>query len=87
MRGRRDEWRTWKDTTGYIDAAFSGNRQHVARLCRACRCGLSMADSLHDLALLPVGGESKPHTLPWLEPKDTKLHDELQRELHVLTEW
>ncbi len=87
MRGRRDQWRTWRDTAGTIDANFSGNRQHIQRLCRACRAGLSMAESLHDLAILPVGGESKPHTLPWLEPADTKLHDELQRELHEIVEW
>jgi hypothetical protein len=61
-----DKWRTWEDALHEIDINYSGNRQHIKKLCRACRAGWKMSECLHDLALLPcLDVKSKPHELPW----------------------
>lgn len=70
-RRDRSSWRTWEDRKVDVSIKHAGSRIHVEKMCRACRSGLSLVESLHDLALIPATElESAPHRLPWLEDDD-----------------
>jgi hypothetical protein len=72
-------WRSWKQRDHEIDVNYSGKRQHVRSLCRACRNGSSMVECLHDLApVIPENVISVPHTLPWMDPKRVETWEILQ---------
>jgi hypothetical protein len=78
----RSEWRQWVDRPVKINAQQAGSRIHVPQICRTCQSGNMLLDmGLHDLSVLPErGGVSKPHRLPWLDPKSSHpdwIQDEL----------
>lgn len=82
LQGRRSEWRTWVDAPYSIDIKHSGNRQHIAPLCRACKQGYGFDESLHDMAIVPSRHyDSQPHVLPWLEVQDDR---KLRALIHML---
>jgi hypothetical protein len=82
-RKDRSVWRTWQDVPYEIDINYSGCRQHVRKICRACNQGLSLVEGLHDLAMVPARDESSaPHKLPWLEADDTDtLRERIRHEI------
>jgi hypothetical protein len=81
IRGRRDAWRTWEDQEYSIDIQRAGSRQHLTKLCRACRQGSKWDEALHDLAMImPNETESSPHKLPWLENDENSLQARLLQE-------
>lgn len=86
IRGRRKAWRTWEDADYTIDIAHSGSRQHLSKICRACKDSQSWDIALHDLAMVPSSEhESSPHRLPWLEKEDD-LVERLEKEI-TMEEW
>jgi hypothetical protein len=83
LRGRRDEWRQWVDSELHVSAISAGSRTHCERTCRACKQGLGMDESLHDLMLTPNRDPvSRAHRLPWIDgdDKDNRLSKLLSRE-------
>jgi hypothetical protein len=84
-RRDRSVWRTWTDTVYEIDIAQSGARQHVTKMCRACRKGLGYHEALHDLVFVPPKQEEgSPHRLPWLEePDDDALRERIRHEIEA----
>jgi hypothetical protein len=66
-------WRTWEERPHEIDVNYSGKRQHVKLLCRACKQGHKMSERLHDLTpTIPENVVSVSHDLPWMHPKKSE---------------
>lgn len=82
-RRDRSSWRTWEDRKVTVELKQAGSRIHVEKMCRACRQGLSVVESLHDLALIPAKDvESAPHKLPWLgEDDEASLRERIRHEI------
>jgi hypothetical protein len=84
-RKDRSIWRTWVDSDYEIDLNYTGSRQHVKKMCRACNKGQTLLESLHDLTMVPPkDSESAPHKLPWLEDNDdAALVERLRHEMEL----
>lgn len=88
LHGRREEWRQWVDDQLDISIGNAGSRTHNPARCRACRDGLGLDETLHDLILNPNKDlVSRPHRLPWIDGDDTdaRLERMLAREIVIVS--
>lgn len=60
----------WETTPRELVIGETGKRVHRPKFCRECQKEVSPGQAMHStIVTYPIGGESLPHSLPWLHAK------------------
>jgi hypothetical protein len=76
----------WETEKRAISSGSEGKRQHIIRLCAACKAGATAYEQPHDLApmtKLPI--MSQPHDIPWLDQDASVWRDRQDAEAELVS--